>query len=55
MAQSEMSHYNEYQFILINEDLQYTSQQILSIIESFKINRRRPSSIKNFIENNLKF
>ena len=55
MAQSEMSHYNEYQFILINEDLQYTSQKILSIIESFKINRIRPSSIKNFIENNLKF
>ena len=49
-AQDEISHFEEYDFILINDDLQNTYQKIRSIIETKRINRYKKSDIENFVK-----
>ena len=54
MAKSEVSHYNEYDFILINQDLEITYQKISKIIDSNRIKRADQSKAKEFINQLLK-
>ena len=47
---TELSHWKEYQYVLINDDLQKTTNNILSIINSEKIKRSKFFYIKNIIK-----
>ena len=49
MAKSEVSHYDEYDFILINQDLETTYQKINKIIDSNRIKRTNQIKAKEFI------
>ena len=48
-ALQEISHYNEYDFVLINDDLENSLKKIRSIIESKRISRQ---NVKELIEAN---
>ncbi len=49
-ARDEISHFSEYDFVLINDDLQNTYQKIRSIIETKRVNRYKKSDIENFVK-----
>lgn len=53
-AQDEISHFDEYDFILINDDLNNTYQKIRSIIESKRVLRYERLDITKFISQFLK-
>ena len=48
-ALQEISHYNEYDFVLINDDLENSLKKIRAIIESKRISRQ---NVKELIEAN---
>lgn len=48
-AQDEISHFDEYDFILINDDLNGTYQKIRSIIEAKRVARQNKSDIKKLV------
>jgi len=52
-ARKEISHYNEYDFIIINEDLQECINKIKLIINSESLRRHRQVGLSEFV-NNLK-
>lgn len=52
-AKSELSHYDEYDFILVNENLDETFQKIRSIINCHRIKRSKSQQIKSFVKNLL--
>jgi guanylate kinase len=49
-ARGEISHYDEYDFILVNDDLSNTYQKIRAIIETKRITRYNKSDINSFIK-----
>lgn len=49
-ARDEISHFAEYDFILINDDLNNTYQKIRSIIEAKRVKRYEKSDIEKFIK-----
>lgn len=49
-ARSEISHFSEYDFILINDDLNNTHQKIRSIIEAKRITRYKKADVEKFVE-----
>jgi len=49
-ALDEISHFDEYDFTLINDDLNNTYQKIRAIIEAKRIQRYEKSDIKKFIK-----
>lgn len=49
-ARSEISHYEEYDFILVNDDLNNTYQKIRSIIEAKRVARQNKADIKALIK-----
>lgn len=49
-ACDEISHFNEYDFILINDDLNNTYQKIRAIIEAKRVKRYEKSDIEKFIK-----
>jgi guanylate kinase len=54
-AKDEMSHFDEYDHVLINEDLDATYQQIIELINSPKDqNKSDKDSISSFVQNLLK-
>jgi len=53
-ARDEISHFAEYDFVLINDDLNNTYQKIHSIIESKRVERYDKSDINRFIKQFLK-
>ena len=53
-AQREISHYNEYDFILVNENLDETYQKIKAIIKCHRIKRAKSENIRVFVDNLLK-
>ena len=48
-ARNEISHYEEYDFMIINEDLNTSYQKIRSIIEAKRVARQNQNDIKKFI------
>ena len=52
-ARKEISHYNEYDFIIINEDVQESVNKIKLIINSESLRRHRQVGLSEFV-NNLK-
>ncbi len=49
-ACSEISHYNEYDFILVNDDLNSTYQKIRAIIEAKRVSRQNKIDLANLIK-----
>ncbi len=49
-AHAEISHFAEYDFVLVNDDLNNTYQKIRAIIESKRILRYEKSDIYKFVE-----
>lgn len=49
-AKSEISHYNEYDYVLINDDLNKTYQKIFSIIDSKRIQMQNKNDLEKFIK-----
>lgn len=52
-AKSEIAHYNEYDFVLVNENLDETYQKIKSIINCHRIKRSKTKKIESFVNNIL--
>lgn len=52
-AKSEVSHHHEYDFILVNENLDETYQKIKSIINCHRTKRAKTQEIKSFVSNLL--
>lgn len=52
-AQDEISHFEEYDFVLINDDLNATYQKIRSIIESKRNSRISKTDLQSFVSQNL--
>lgn len=48
-ARSEISHFSEYDYLIINDDLNNSYLKIRSIIESKRVEQQNPSDISNFI------
>jgi guanylate kinase len=48
-ARNEISHYEEYDFMVVNDDLNNSYQKIRSIIETKRVARQNPDDIKKFI------
>ena len=49
-AKSEMSHWIEYDYVLINDNLENCSAQILNILKAERLKRVRQKFIFDFIE-----
>jgi guanylate kinase len=52
-AKNEVSHYGEYDFVLVNENLDETYQRIKSIISCHRIKRSKHEDVKSFVNNIL--
>ena len=52
-AKDEISHFNEYDFVLINDDLVNTYNKIRSIIESKRSSRISKTDLQKFVSQNL--
>jgi guanylate kinase len=48
-ARSEISHYSEYDFVLVNDDLNNTYQKIRAIIEAKRIERQNKADLAKLI------
>ena len=48
-ARNEISHYQEYDFMVINDDLNASYQKIRAIIEAKRVARQNQKDIKKFI------
>lgn len=49
-ARDEISHYREFQYVIVNVDLNKTIQQVRSILESERIRRHRQPDIDAFVD-----
>ena len=50
-ARKEISHYSEYDFIIINEDIQESVNKIKTILYSESLRRQRQVGLKKFVDN----
>jgi guanylate kinase len=50
-ARKEISHYSEYDFIIINEDIQESVNKIKTILYSESLRRHRQVRLKKFVDN----
>ena len=50
-ARKEISHYSEYDFIIINEDIQKSVNKIKTILHSESLRRHRQVGLKKFVDN----
>ncbi len=49
-ASDEISHYMEYSYIIINNDLEKASREVLSIINAERLKRKRYINLNNFVK-----
>ncbi len=49
-ASDEISHYMEYNYIIINNDLERASLEVLSIIKAERLKRKRYINLNNFVK-----
>jgi guanylate kinase len=49
-AQAEISHYDEYDFVLVNDDLNHAYQKVRAIIEAKRVERQNKDDLKKLIE-----
>ncbi|MDP1723607.1 MAG: guanylate kinase [Alphaproteobacteria bacterium] len=48
-AKSEMSHWAEYDYVIVNEDLEQSINNALSILKSERLKRRRQTGLSGFV------
>lgn len=49
-AASEISHWQEYDYVLVNDDLEKTTASVIAILKSERLRRQRQTGINKFIE-----
>jgi guanylate kinase len=49
-ARVEMEHYNEYDYVLVNEDLENSVQRVRSILAAARLERKRQSQLDRFVK-----
>ena len=49
-SSDEISHYMEYNYIIINNDLERAFQEVLSIIKAERLKRKRYINLNNFVK-----
>ena len=49
MAQNEISHFSEYDYVVVNENLKFCVSQIKNIILSERLKRSRLINLTNFV------
>jgi guanylate kinase len=49
-ARVEMAHYNEYDYVLVNEDLEVSTQRVRSILASARLARERQINLDSFVK-----
>ena len=52
-ARKEISHYNEYDFVIINEEIDIAVNLVRSILYSERLKKHRQTSLQNFVNNLL--
>jgi guanylate kinase len=48
-ARVEMQHYGEYDYVLVNEDLEVSAQRVRTILAAARLERRRLTQLDNFV------
>ncbi len=48
-AESEMSHYSEYDYVIINDDIDKATSQVQLILDAERIKRRRVQGLSDFV------
>ncbi|MDF2797732.1 MAG: Guanylate kinase [Devosia sp.] len=49
-AKLEMAHYNEYDYIIVNDDLEASTQKVRSILAAARLQRTRLTQLDNFVK-----
>lgn len=49
-ARKEMEHFNEYDYVLVNEDLEQSVQMVRSILASARLQRGRQTKLEGFVD-----
>jgi guanylate kinase len=49
-AQDEMSHYKEFQYVIVNNDLADSIRQVRGILEAERVKRHRLTGVQGFID-----
>ncbi|WP_248305141.1 MULTISPECIES: guanylate kinase [unclassified Devosia] len=49
-AKLEMQHYNEYDYIIVNDDLEASTQKVRSILAAARLERSRLTQLDNFVK-----
>ena len=49
-AADEMSHYAEYDYIVVNDDMDKSTQQILAILTAERLRRDRQEGLVDFVK-----
>lgn len=50
MAQDEISHYGEFEYVLVNNDLTQTVSRVRAILEAERLRRHRLPQLKDFVD-----
>ncbi|MEM9838981.1 MAG: guanylate kinase [Pseudomonadota bacterium] len=50
MADSEISHYAEYDYVIVNDDIEKADTQLRSILQAERLKRRRQTGLRRFID-----
>ncbi len=50
-AMSEISHYDEYHYVVVNYEIKDSLQRVQSILEAERMKRRRMSGLRDFVSN----
>ena len=48
-ATSEMTHWAEYDYVIINDDLELTFQKLIAILTAERLKRKRQTGLNNFV------
>ncbi len=48
-AQAEISHYDEYHYVIINYDIEESTKQVQAILEAERLKRRRMAALPEFV------
>ncbi len=49
-ADSEISHYAEYGYVIVNQDLDVAESQLLAILHAERLRRRRQTGLRDFVQ-----
>jgi guanylate kinase len=48
-ARNEMDHYSEYDYVLVNEDLELSVARVRAILASARLDRKRQNNLDSFV------